>query len=371
MKFGIFLSAPAPRPWHEGDELRIYQQELELAVLADQTGFHSCWMSEHHFLEEYCHSSAPELQLAAIAARTKNLRLGHGIVDMQPQINHPVRVAERIAILDLISNGRVEFGNGKGSGRKEWDGFGVDPDTVTEVWDEAVRAVLAMWKTEEFSWDGKHIKIPGPRNVIPKPVQKPHPPLWMACTNPETAGEAGRRGVGALLFAFQGLADITQRCQLYRDGFAHPKDRFSDRLNDNIAWVIGGITGRDDRQAIETYLTHQKGFSALFARYWPSSVGGTLRVDTRMTEARPANLTGEALVAAGGAFAGDASRILDLAHRTQQAGVTHLILSLSPGMIPMRYLTETVNIWGERVIPAFAGGAPRPAGAPGRPPPRA
>ncbi len=286
MRFGIFLSAVTPRPWSPGQEQRIYREELDLAVLAEQAGFHSCWMSEHHFLEEYCHSSAPELQLAAIASRTKTLRLGHGIVDMQRQINHPVRVAERIATLDLISGGRVEFGNGKGSGRKEWDGFGVAPETVTEAWDEAVRAVLAMWRTEQFSWEGKHINIPGPRNVVPKPVQQPHPPLWMGCTNLETAAEAGRRGVGALLFAFAGFDDIAHRAQLYREGLQHPRDRFSDQVNNNVAWVVGGVTGPDDRQAIEAYFMHNRRFSELFARYWPASVGGTLRAGTRMTQAR-------------------------------------------------------------------------------------
>lgn len=353
MEFGIFLSAVTPRPWREDSEVRIYQQELELAVLADQAGFGYVWMSEHHFLEEYCHSSAPELQMAAIAARTKHLRLGHGIVDMQYQINHPVRVAERIATLDLISNGRVEFGTGKGSGRKEWDGFGVNPETVTEVWDEAVRAVLAMWQTEQFSWDGKHIQIPGPRNIVPKPVQKPHPPLWMGCTNPETAADAGHRGVGALMFAFRGLDDIAHRCRLYREGFAQPKNGFSDRRNNNIAWVVGGVAGKDDRKAIESYLQFNRRFTELFARYWPQSVGGTLRVDTRMTDHRPQPMDAESIMASGGVFAGDAKRIAELVHRAGEVGVKQVIISLSPGLVPQEQLIETVHIWGEHVIPAI------------------
>ena len=123
MDLGIFLSAPVPKPWTEGKEERIYAQELDLAVRADAAGFGYCWMSEHHFLYEYCHSSSPEMQLAAIAARTKDIRIGHAIVDLQQQINHPIRVAERVATLDLISNGRVEFGSGKGSGPNEWIGF--------------------------------------------------------------------------------------------------------------------------------------------------------------------------------------------------------------------------------------------------------
>ena len=113
MKFGIFYEHQLPRPWNDGDELKLFQDALDQVELADRLGIDNAWEVEHHFLEEYSHSSAPEVFLAACSQRTKNIRLGHGIVLMPPGYNHPARVAERIATLDLVSNGRVELGTGE------------------------------------------------------------------------------------------------------------------------------------------------------------------------------------------------------------------------------------------------------------------
>ena len=352
MEFGIFLSGYLPRPWNERSEITVFEQERELAVRADQAGFTHLWMSEHHFMEEYCHSSAPELHMAAIAGLTKNIRLSHGIVDMQPQINHPVRVAERIATLDLISGGRVEFGSGRGSGVLEWGGFGVDEKETKAAWEEALRAVLAMWTTEQFSWDGDLIKIPGPRNVIPKPVQKPHPPLWMACTNPETAYEAGQRGIGALLFAYTGLEDIAERVQIYRDGCKNPKGRFSDVINDRVMWTSGGLCDKDDKIGIERSLTSMGRGLGLFARYWPQAVGGTLKVNAKIAAApTEEDIDVEGLMAKDGIFAGDPKRILELVHRTHEAGVDNMVISLAPGLASQEHLLTTIDLWGEFIIP--------------------
>src|SRR5262249_60438560 len=109
MKFGVFISEAMPKPWYPDSEQRAFDMDFELGVLADELGFSYLWISEHHFLEEYCHSSSPELMLAALSRATRSIRLSHGIVDLQPKMNHPIRVAERIATLDLLSHGRVEF----------------------------------------------------------------------------------------------------------------------------------------------------------------------------------------------------------------------------------------------------------------------
>src|SRR5215472_19008770 len=113
MQFGIFYEHQLPRPWTDGTEQQLFQDALEQVELADRLGIDYAWEVEHHFLEEYSHSSAPEVFLAACAARTRRIRLGHGIVIMQPGYNHTARVAERIAMLDLVSGGRVEFGTGE------------------------------------------------------------------------------------------------------------------------------------------------------------------------------------------------------------------------------------------------------------------
>src|SRR5215813_15363567 len=138
MKFGIFYEHQLPRPWEPGAELRLFQHALDQVELADHLGIDYAWEVEHHFLEEYSHSSAPEVFLAAASQRTKRMRLGHGIVQLPPNFNHPARVAERIATLDLISGGRVEFGTGESGSQMELGGFGVDRDAKRAEWDESI-----------------------------------------------------------------------------------------------------------------------------------------------------------------------------------------------------------------------------------------
>src|SRR6202011_914628 len=110
MRFGIFYEHQLPRPWSERSEADLLRDALEQVELADRVGLDYVWEVEHHFLEEYSHSSAPEVFLAAASQRTKNIRLGHGIIQLPPAVNHPARVAERVATLDLVSGGRVDFG---------------------------------------------------------------------------------------------------------------------------------------------------------------------------------------------------------------------------------------------------------------------
>src|SRR6202163_1463041 len=177
MKFGIFYEHQLPRPWNEGDEHRLFREALDQVELADKLGIDYAWEVEHHFLEEYSHSSAPEIFLAACSQRTKNIRRGHGICLMPPKYNHPARVAERIATLDLISDGRVEFGTGESSSIGELGGFGIDPADKRAQWEEALEVAIRCMIEEPFTgFKGEHIEMPA-RNVIPKPLQKPHPPV--------------------------------------------------------------------------------------------------------------------------------------------------------------------------------------------------
>src|SRR5881394_587990 len=172
MNFGIFYEHQFPRPWDEGGELNLFQEALDQVELADRLGIDHAWEVEHHFLEEYSHSSAPEVFLAACSQRTKDIRLGHGIVLMPPGYNHPARVAERIATLDLVSNGRVEFGTGESSAALALGGYR-----------ETVEKCLNMMVMNPYpGFKGEYFEMPC-RNIVPKPVQKPHPPVWVACSN--------------------------------------------------------------------------------------------------------------------------------------------------------------------------------------------
>jgi alkanesulfonate monooxygenase SsuD/methylene tetrahydromethanopterin reductase-like flavin-dependent oxidoreductase (luciferase family) len=202
MRFGVFYELQLPRPWAEGDEHRLFSDALDQVVLADRLGFDFAWQVEHHFLDEYSHSSAPEVFLAAAAARTKNIRIGHGIRQVIPNYNHPARTAEGLATLDLISNGRVEFGIGEGATRLELGAFGISAKTKRARALEATEQICNMMALTPYpGFEGEGFSMPC-RNVLPKPLQKPHPPLWMACTNRETIKVAARNGLGALAFSF-------------------------------------------------------------------------------------------------------------------------------------------------------------------------
>src|SRR5881394_895710 len=176
MKIGMFYEHQLPRPWSEDSEAKLIRDALEQCALADELGIDYIWEVEHHFLEEYSHSSAPEVFLAAVSQRTTRIRLGHGIVQMPPPFNHPARVAERIATLDLVSGGRVDFGTGETSSEMELGGFGVDKAAKRAMWEEAVAEITRMMVEEPYAGhEGRYLSMP-PRNVVPKPMQQPHPP---------------------------------------------------------------------------------------------------------------------------------------------------------------------------------------------------
>src|SRR5438552_1268767 len=196
MKFGIFYELQLPRPWGSDSELKLYHNALSELELADRTGYDYAWVVEHHFLEEYSHSPAPEVFLGAASQRTKRIRLCHGI--MQLTTTHPARCAERIAALDLLSNGRVEFGTGESASITELEPFGVAFEEKRAIWEEAVRAIIPMFTQEAVEHHGKYFDMPL-RNIVPKPVQKPHPPLWVAGSQLAAIEMAGRRGMGGLL----------------------------------------------------------------------------------------------------------------------------------------------------------------------------
>ncbi|MDJ0852851.1 MAG: LLM class flavin-dependent oxidoreductase [Myxococcota bacterium] len=249
MKFGIFYEHQLPRPWAEGDEQRLFQEALDQVELADRLGIDYAWEVEHHFLEEYSHSSAPEVFLAACSQRTRRIRLGHGIVLLPPRYNPPARVAERIASLDLVSNGRVDFGSGESSSLAELGGFGVPVAEKRSQWREALEQIANMMVMEPYpGFRGEHFSMPC-RNVVPKPVQKPHPPLWVACSNRDTIHLAARLGIGALTFAFVDPAEARRWVDDYYRIIETECVPIGHAVNPNIAMVTGFSCHRDPEEA--------------------------------------------------------------------------------------------------------------------------
>jgi alkanesulfonate monooxygenase SsuD/methylene tetrahydromethanopterin reductase-like flavin-dependent oxidoreductase (luciferase family) len=249
MKFGIFYEHQLPRPWADGDEQQLIRDALDQVELADRLGIDYAWEVEHHFLEEYSHSSAPEVFLAACSQRTKTIRLGHGIVLLPPGYNAPARIAERVATLDLVSNGRVDFGTGESSSLAELGGFGVPVLEKREQWREAIEQIANMMVMDPYpGFKGKYFSMPC-RNVVPKPVQKPHPPIWVACSNRDTIHLAARLGIGALTFAFVDPEEAKKWVGEYYEILEKECIPVGHAINPNIAMVTGFSCHQDEDEA--------------------------------------------------------------------------------------------------------------------------
>ncbi len=251
MKFGIFFELSVPRPFAV-NERKVYENALEQTRLADELGFDQVWAVEHHFLEEYSHCSAPELFLTACAMQTTNIRVGHGIVTCVPEFNHPIRIAERAAVLDILSGGRLELGTGRSATWTELGGFQANPDDTKKTWDEFVHAIPKMWTQERYSHDGQFFSMPS-RAVLPSPVQSPHPPLWVAVSSPGTEDDAADRGMGCLGVNFTSFAEQERKVKEYRRRIQHC-DPVGDFVNDQLNTInflychddseVGVSTGR-------------------------------------------------------------------------------------------------------------------------------
>lgn len=249
MKFGIFYEMQLPRPWTETSEYQLYQDALTQIETADRLGYDYAWEVEHHFLEEYSHSASPEVFLGAASQRTKDIRLGYGIIQLTT--NQPHRVAEKVATLDLVSGGRVEFGMGEGAGPAELHPFNIRVRDKRDRWIEAVRATIPMFSETSWSFDGDYYKFPA-RNVVPKPVQKPHPPLWVACSNINTIAQAGAWGMGALGFTFISPEAAKAWVHRYYNALLKYPDRLAEYpANPNIAMVSGFMCAETDEEARE------------------------------------------------------------------------------------------------------------------------
>jgi alkanesulfonate monooxygenase SsuD/methylene tetrahydromethanopterin reductase-like flavin-dependent oxidoreductase (luciferase family) len=252
MEFGLFVQAHVPK--HEVDKDPVnaehdrLMRELDLAVHCDRNNFKYVWSVEHHFLEEYSHISASEVFLPYVAARTERIHIGSAIWNLTPPVNHPARTAERVAMLDHLSEGRFEFGTGRGSSSTEFKGFGIpDGNTTKEMFDESLREILRMWSTEKYSYDGKYFAMPE-RNILPKPYTKPHPPLWVACGSPSTFEKAARLGMGALCFSLGSPKDFEPLIKVYKDNIKHAEP-IGGYVNDNVACVTQLVCMEDGRAA--------------------------------------------------------------------------------------------------------------------------
>jgi alkanesulfonate monooxygenase SsuD/methylene tetrahydromethanopterin reductase-like flavin-dependent oxidoreductase (luciferase family) len=354
MKISLFYEFPLPRPWGPDDERQVFHDGLDEVEAADKAGFSTVWLTEHHFLEEYCHSTAPEIFLAAAAVRTTNIRLGHGIVHLPPPINHPARVAERIATLDILSNGRVEFGTGESSSVGELGGFGVDPADKRGMWEEALQVAVRCMIEEPFTgFKGEHVDMP-PRNVIPKPVQKPHPPVWVACTRPSTVHMAAEKCIGALSFAYTGPEALGERVRSYYQVLEERGAPSVPQINPNLLAIGGDLSmmvAPTDEQAIERLGIGGGFFSFGILHYYMTGQHTPAR--TGVWELYKQAVEKDPTVAYGpgrGAI-GSPDTVREFLRGYQASGVDEIILLLNPRS--HEATMESIELMGKYVLPEF------------------
>ena len=359
MRFGVFYELQLPKPWNEGDEHRVFREALDQIVLADRLGIDYAWCVEHHFLDEYSHCSAPEVFLAAAAARTERIRLGHGIRQVIPEYNHPARTAEGLAALDLLSDGRVEFGVGEGATRLELHAFDVPTKRKRALALEAAEQIANMMVMTPYpGFEGEGFSMPC-RNVIPKPMQKPHPPMWMACTNRDTIKVAASLGVGALAFSFVDPDEARAWSKIYYDIIKSDQCvPLGHAVNANIAMVSAFSLHQDRDEAIRR---GQEGFEffayALRSLVTRDTVPGRTKIWQDFQAQR-----GEA--GGGGAELGlDGSRgapgigtpaeFTEHAMTYQEAGVDQIILLQQAGRNTHGDICEALSLFAQEVQPAF------------------
>jgi len=367
MKFALFYEIPVARPWDPESEWRAYKNTLEQAQLGDKLGFHSVWSVEHHFCEEFSHCSNPEVLYGAIAATTENLRIGYGVRLMPQPYNHPVRTAESAAVLDLMSDGRVEFGTGRSATRVELEGFGINPDDTREMWEEAVNCVVECWTNEVAEFHGKYWDLP-PRRVIPKPLQNPHPPIWAATTSVDGHEVMGRHGLGVCSFTV-GVPpeDLKERVDLYRYGISQCTKPIGKFINDQVATftMVNCAPTRDEALEVggpsfEWYAVESARRIATLAEWMEEVKHGLADNYTYTNEFLKADRAGkldrtaQQLFDTSAGVIGDPDDCIMHAKKYEEAGCDILLCLVNPYDIPHEKVMQTIELLGKHVIPEFA-----------------
>jgi alkanesulfonate monooxygenase SsuD/methylene tetrahydromethanopterin reductase-like flavin-dependent oxidoreductase (luciferase family) len=355
MEFGLFIQNYLPKFRRAGEleaEHHVIMEDLESVVAADRAGFKYAWVTEHHFLDEYSHLSANDVVLAYLAHATERIHLGSGIFNPLPTVNHPAKVAERVAYLDHVTEGRFEFGTGRGAGSHEILAFlpgMTDLSGTREIWEETIGEFPKMWMQDEYEgFQGKHWSLP-PRRILPKPYKKPHPPMWYAAGNPSSYEMAAHKGLGVLGFSVSSLSALEPVLKAYKDEIpsAEPVGAY---VNDNIMVTTAGWVAEDGAKARRLAVDSRPSYlqSNVFRYHdtfphpkwvpeWPALIPD-------MTEADLDKALG-----AGAMVAGDPDEVLQQCRRWEAAGVDQLVIAVGGG--PHEGVLETIRLLGEHVIP--------------------
>lgn len=360
MDFGLIFEMQVPKPWGPRTEYDAYWNSLEQLRVAEQSGYTHGWAVEHHFREEFSHMGAPEIWLATAAQQTERIRIGSGITLLPTPFNHPVRVAERVGALDLLSNGRYEFGTGRSVAEHEIEGFNIDPGATRGMWAESVDYLQTLWthRDEEVEYHGEFLDIP-PRKVFPRPLQEPYPPMWVAATSPPSYAMAGEKGLGVLAF-----------------GMAVDKDAMGRRLAEwRAAMDASGLpAGQCNRQAAVFMMAFcaptdeeaQETCKEAFVQYLDVTIDHFLRWGEKRElppgyEWYARALTQDSIRSGETKFqyllenrmvlVGSPETIVETVKGFRDVGATQMLMATQLGTIPHEKVLESIKLFGKEVIP--------------------
>jgi len=356
MEFGYFAQAFVPEFEMEaepGAEHRRLMENLEFAVECDRQGVKYIWCPEHHFLYEYSHMPAPEVFLSFVGARTSRIHLGTAITNTTPPVNHPARIAERAAMLDQLSEGRFEFGTGRGSSTTEVLGFGIpDLDITKDMWDETIREFPKMWKQQSYSFEGKYFSMP-PRNVLPKPYTQPHPPMWVACGSPATFEKAGSLGLGAFCFTTGAPETLEPLIKAYKDAVANATP-VGDYVNDNILCVSTFLCMEDRNEAFEVASNMHMSYYSSLVFHWLDNIQRPAHVPewpAKIPEP-PAEFL-PALVESGAVCVGDPDDVASVIHKYEDIGCDQVVFSPLSTTMGYDRAVSSLQLFAKEVQPRF------------------
>ena len=360
MKISYFSQLQMPKPWDDNAELMLYQNAMDQAVYAESVGFETYWQTEHHFFPEIGHSSSPELFLAALAMKTSTIRLGLAVVVLP--VNHPYRVVEYVSTLDILSNGRVEFGTGRGSSGYHVEAFGLTSDTSKEVWEESLKVIKSMFLDHPFpGWNGTHYKNLAKRDIVPKPIQRPHPPMWVAASQNSTFEMAGKLGIGAMGFSPANPDELRTSVNSYRNARSESSDVVGPINNRIAAFAICNVdksyhVGRDLAcDAARWFFGNNKAavqkvrYGNHHGKYHEDVPDVTL---TQMEE-NILRRSNDELIREGIVLGGDIDTLCRGIEGRLKAGIDELLLMVQAGNTTHDETMRALDLIGNQVIPKF------------------
>jgi alkanesulfonate monooxygenase SsuD/methylene tetrahydromethanopterin reductase-like flavin-dependent oxidoreductase (luciferase family) len=330
-------------------------RELGYVIHADAYNWKYAWIGEHHSLTEYSHMSAPEVVFGWIAAQTERIHLGSGIMNLSRPVNHPVRNAERVAMLDHITEGRYEWGSGRGAGSHEMATFDLLTSETKAMWDEAAHEILRMWEQKDYTFEGEYFRVSKPHNILPKPYGKGHPPIWVGCGNPGTFTKAGELGIGAIAFNFEPIHNLKGRIDAYKEGIAGCTEPLGQYMNNNVMMTNAVVCVADRTRARQIAMSSGRGYLNTMVNMYhdtmPPQKNAVLWPNAPFQI--PDEQTLDFLIEQGYLLCGNPDEVNEQIEKYQDVGCDQLVFGIPNEGFEHEEVLEMLELFGTKVIPNF------------------